>query len=126
MPLIAPIVILALTMAAEIVVLASGDGVVRMVLVGGFLAFAPGAAALRPLQLPLQSLAWAGFAVTLSLAITGIVAGSLLYLGAWSGELGVTILALIVVVLTLVDLPTVRSGARALVRMLGSQQERGS
>lgn len=126
MPLIAPIIILALTMAAEIVVLAGGEGAVRMLLVGGFLAFAPGAAALRPLRLPLQALARAGLAVTLSLAVTGLVAGGLLYAGAWSEELGVTILAMLVVILVLVDLPAVRSGVATAVRRLGSEMERGS
>lgn len=107
--LVVPIALLVFAGAAELVVFAQGQGVVRVALTYGFLFVAPGWAVVRIVDPPLDLLARSGLAVAVSVAVDMAVATALLYVRLWSAPLALTVVALFVVVAVLLDLPSSRA-----------------
>jgi uncharacterized membrane protein len=105
----APIALLALAGATELVVFTDGQGALRVVLAFSFLLLAPGWALVRIVDPPLDLAGRAALAVAVSVAVDMAIATALLYLRAWSAELALTVVVLIVVVSVLLDLPQSRA-----------------
>jgi hypothetical protein len=112
--LIEPIVILSIAEATELLVFAGGEGPARLVFGLTFALLVPGWAVLRLVRLDTDLMVWLAFAVAISSAIDVAVVLPLLYLGAWSVHLGVTLLVGIIVVLVAFDLPVTRRRLRAM------------
>lgn len=114
--LVVPIGLLAWSGAAELVVLADGQGPVRIALIFGFLFFAPGWVVVRLVDPPLDLVTRIGLAVAVSLAVSMAVATVLLYLRVWYMPMALTIVAAFVVLGVLLDLPGSRSAITSRAR----------
>lgn len=91
-----PVASAGLAVAVLAVVIADLDSAVRPALVLPFVLLAPGMAVIRPLRIP-DPAAVLMFAVALSLALAGLVAGTMVYTGTWSpvgGLVGLTLFTL--------------------------------
>jgi uncharacterized membrane protein len=110
------VALLALSGAAQLVVFADGQGVVRVGLVFGFLLLAPGWALMRIVDPPLDRGGRAALAVAVSVAVDMAVATALLYLRVWSVELALSAVVVIVAVSVLLDLPSSRAAIQPTVR----------
>lgn len=107
--LVAPVVLLAMAGATELVVFADGHGPVRIALGLAFLLLAPGWAVLRLVDPPLDNAGRVAIVVAVSVAVDMAVATTLLYLRIWSSELALSVVVLFVVVGVLLDLPSSRA-----------------
>jgi uncharacterized membrane protein len=91
-----PVASAGLALAVLAVVVAELDSPLRPALVLPFLLLAPGMAVVRLLRIP-DSAAVLMLAVALSLALAGLVAGTMVYTGTWSpvgGFVGLTLFTL--------------------------------
>jgi len=87
-----PAALVLLACASLVLVVAGTEGLARALVVGVFVAVAPGWAILEALGL---ARGWAGvaIAIALSLSLATIIPGALLYAGAWSPVAALAILA---------------------------------
>ncbi len=109
--LASPILLVALTLAAEVVVFTSVTGPLRAALGLAFVLVAPGWAVLRLLHLPMGIVAAATTAVGISISINILLSLALFYARWWSIELAMSILLLMIIGLVLVDLSLGRGAA---------------
>lgn len=112
--------------AAELVVFSGGHGPIRIGLAIAFLMIAPGWATQQLVGLEADLLTRVGLVLALSLGIDMAVATALLYAHLWSAEVGLSIVALVVVVAVILDLPTLRHAiSRSARRALDALSELG-
>ena len=104
-----PLIILAWSLAVGAALLTDLGNPVRAPLMISYLTLAPGLATIRFLGLR-NRFYEIGFAITLSLALSALVASVLLYLSLWSSVLAITVLALLTTLFAVRD-PDLRHSA---------------
>ena len=92
--LVVPLASATLALAVLAVVVADVESALRSFLVLMFVLFAPGTAATRWMRVG-DALTTVTLALAMSLAIGGVVAGTMIYAGAWSPVGGLTVLVLL-------------------------------
>jgi len=107
--LLAPAGLLVLTGLAQMAVLVGIHGPARVAAVFAFLLLAPGWPMVSIADPPLGLLARLGLAIALSISLDMLAATGLLYLRLWSAELAVVVMAFVVVVGVIIDLPPTRT-----------------
>lgn len=106
------ILLVCVALVTEVLVLTSATGPLRVVLGLAFVLVAPGWAILRLLALPMGVLAMTATAIGISVSIDILLSLALFYARWWSVEIAMSILATMIAVLVLMDLPIVRGAVR--------------
>ena len=100
-----PLASATLALAVLAVVVADVESALRPLLVLMFILFAPGTAATQWMRVG-DTLTTVTLALAMSLAIGGVVAGTMIYAGAWSPVGGLTVLVLLTLLGNAADVVT--------------------